>query len=40
VSRKNLGDETTEAPKAMPAEKLVILERPTAKTADSKCPQC
>jgi len=29
VSRKNLDDETTDAPKVIPSEKLVIVEKPT-----------
>jgi len=37
VSRKNLGDENPEAPKVMPAEKLVILERTTVKAAEKPC---
>jgi len=42
VSRKNLGDETSETPHKlmMPAEKLVILESPTPNSNDSKCQKC
>jgi len=38
VSRKNLGEDAPDNPiKPMPAEKLVILERPDIKTTDKKC---
>jgi len=38
VSRKNLGEDAPDNPvKTMPAEKLVILERPDIKTTDKKC---